>query len=382
MVWLFFLLGVGFLCLGVHPFATYPMSLWLVRRWCYRPIRSQISTDFSETFALCCCAYNEEQVITAKIDNCLALRETRPDLQILFYVDAATDRTAEILQDPHVTVCVAPQRAGKTHGMNRLGALAEASVLVFTDANVMLDPDALNKLGPYFADPEIGCVCGHLRYVNASAGATAALGALYWRFEEWVKQLETATGSAMGADGSLFAIRRSLSRPVPDNLIDDMFVSLSILCDGHRVVRAGDVIARELAATAPAEEFRRKARIACQAFNVHRRLWPRLRRLDRLTVYKYVSHKLLRWFSGISLALGGASLELALVAAGYSNVAVTLLLLVVVLTLLGWRRWGKVPSRFWEIVSALAGTALGVWYSTRGLDFQVWTPTQSAREKS
>ena len=380
MVWLFIVLGVGLLWLGLHPFTTYPMSLWLIHRWHRRAAQPAISADARDTFALCCCAYNEEHVIGAKVDNCLALRETRPDLQILFYVDAATDRTAELLQDRNVTLYVAPQRAGKTHGMNRLTGLADASVLVFTDANVMLDPNALNNLERYFADPEIGCVCGHLRYVNPNAGATANLGALYWRFEEWVKQLETDTGSAMGADGSLFAIRRSLSRQVPDNLIDDMFVSLSILCDGHRVVRAGDVMAYELAATAPAEEFRRKVRIACQAFNVHRRLWPRLRRLDGLTVYKYVSHKLLRWFSGISLALGAACLELALALAGFTVLAAALLLLVVALALAGWRGWGKLPARLWEIVTALAGTALGIWYSTRGVDFQVWTPPQSARQ--
>jgi len=381
MVWFFLVLGAGLLWLGLHPFTTYPMSLWLIRGWRRRPVRPATSAASTKTFALCCCAYNEEQVIGLKVDNCLALRETHPDLQILFYIDAATDRTAELLQDRDVTLYVAPQRAGKTHGMNRLTTLADASVLVFTDANVMLDANALTNLARYFADPEIGCVCGHLRYVNPNAGATAALGALYWRFEEWVKQMESDTGSAMGADGSLFAIRQSLSRPVPDNLIDDMFVSFSILCDGYRLVRAGDVLAYELATTAPAEEFRRKTRIACQAFNVHRRLWARLRQLDRLTVYKYVSHKLVRWFSGISLALGAACLELALLTAGYVDVAITLLLLVVVLTLLGWQRWGKLPSRFWEIVSALAGTALGVWYSARGLDFQVWTPTQSARER-
>lgn len=382
MIWLFFSLGVGLVWLGLHPFATYPISLWLIRRWLYQPPQPRIPADPPETFALCCCAYNEEHVIGAKVENCLALRETQPDLQILFYVDAATDRTAELLRDLDVTLYVAPQRAGKTHGMNRLTALANASVLVFTDANVMLDPDALNALARHFADPEIGCVCGHLRYLNANAGATAALGALYWRFEEWVKQLETDTGSAMGADGSLFAIRRSLSQPVPDNLIDDMFVSLRILCDGYRVVRADDVEAYELSATASGEEFRRKARIACQAFNVHRRLWPRLRHLGPLTVYKYVSHKLLRWFSGINLALGAVCFELALAIAGYVDVAVALLILVAVLTLFGWRRWGTLPARFWEVVSALAGTTLGIWYSTRGVDFQVWTPTQSARKRA
>lgn len=383
MVWLFVVLGLGLLWLGLHPFTTYPISLWLIRRWRYRPMRPLVSADSHEKFALCCCAYNEEHVIGAKVENCLALREMRPDLQILFYVDAATDRTAELLQDRGFALYVAPQRAGKTHGMNRLTGLAHASsVLVFTDANVMLDPNALNNLERYFSDPEVGCVCGHLRYVNPDAGATANLGALYWRFEEWVKQLETDTGSAMGADGSLFAIRRSLSQEVPDNLIDDMFVSLNILCDGHRVVRAGDVMAYELAATAPAEEFRRKVRIACQAFNVHRRLWPRLRQLDRLSVYKYVSHKLLRWFSGISLALGAAWLELALAVAGHAEVAAAFLLFVVALALAGSRRWAKLPARFWEITTALAGTALGVWYSTRGVDFQVWTPPQSARQSA
>src|SRR5579864_4597069 len=232
MVRVLFLLGAGFLWLGLHPFTTYPLSLCLIRLWRRRPAVPAAPGSAGESFALCFCAYNEERVIGEKIENCLMLRQTRPELAILAYVDAATDRTTEILRahEPEVTLHVSPRRAGKTHGMNRLGSLADASILVFTDANVMLDRDALTRLEGYFADPDVGCVCGHLRYVNAGAGATAALGAFYWRFEEWVKQLESETGSAMGADGSLFAIRRSLSRPVPDNLIDDMYVSLSILC--------------------------------------------------------------------------------------------------------------------------------------------------------
>jgi cellulose synthase/poly-beta-1,6-N-acetylglucosamine synthase-like glycosyltransferase len=382
MVALIFLLAIGFLWLGLHPFTTYPLSLRVIRA--LRPRRSPGAAPAPErqTFALCFCAYNEERVIDKKVQNCLALRQTQPQLEILAYVDAATDRTGEILRSHggDVRLHMSPERHGKTPGMNRLVAAAEASILVFTDANVMLDDDALVRLEGYFADPEVGCVCGHLRYVNPGAGATAALGALYWRFEEQLKQLESDTGSAMGADGSLFAIRRSLAHPVPDNLIDDMYVSLSILCDGYRVVRAGDVVAYELAATTPAEEFRRKVRIACQAFNVHRRLWPRLRRLDRLTVYKYVSHKLLRWFSLGCLALGAAFFELGLVAAGMAWPAIAVAAGTGTLALLGYRRRGRWPSRFWEVASALAGTAVGLWYSLRGVDFQVWTPAESARD--
>jgi cellulose synthase/poly-beta-1,6-N-acetylglucosamine synthase-like glycosyltransferase len=381
MVWVLFSIGAGLLWLGLHPFTSYPLSLWLIRAL-RPPLSPRRSVALGDTFALCFSAYNEERVIGDKIDNCLALRQTRPELEILTYVDAATDRTTELLStyEREFTLCVSSRRAGKTHGMNRLASLAKASVLVFTDANVMLDRQALARLEPYFANPQIGCVCGHLRYVNAGAGTTAALGALYWRFEEWLKQLESDTGSAMGADGSLFAIRRSLSRPVPENLIDDMFVSLSILCDGFRVVRADDVVAYELAVTSRAEEFRRKVRIACQAFNVHRRLWPRLRRLDRLTVYKYLSHKVLRWFSACSLALGAACFELALAAAGFAWIALGSVLLLAAVALSGRYGWGKFPSRLWDIVSALGGTALGVWYSLRGAEFQVWTPAQSARD--
>ncbi len=358
MIWLLFFLGGGFFCLGSHPFATYPLSLWAIRRW-RRSISSSVSAiSRDQTFALCFCAYNEEKVIREKIENCLELRRAIPGLEVLAYVDAATDRT----------------------GMNLLATLTEASILVFTDANVMVDRQALANLRRYFADPKVGCVCGHLTYVNPDATATAATGSLYWRLEEWIKQLETDTGSAIGADGSLFAIRRALRRPVPDHLIDDMFVSLSAICDGFRVVRAGDVMASEATATSSADEFRRKVRISCQAFNVHRLLWPRLRRLDGLTVYKYLSHKFLRWICAYNLALGFAFQELALVIAGLPWFAVVSALLVAGVLQLGHLRRGKWPSQLWDVVGALVGSALGVWYSLRGVTFQVWTPAQSVRE--
>src|SRR3546814_3747931 len=83
-----------------------------------------------------------------------------------------------------------------------------------------------------------------------------------------------------------------------------MFVSLSILCDGYRVVRDSAVVAYERATTDSGDEFRRKVRIACQAFNCHRLLRPRLRKLPPLDRFKYVSHKVLRWFGIYFLAAG------------------------------------------------------------------------------
>ena len=121
--------------------------------------------------------------------------------------------------------------------MNTLVGLTDADIVVFSDANVAFDIAAIPNLVEPFADPDVGAVCGHLMY-TASDGATAATGSLYWRIEERIKALESATGSVIGADGSIFAIRRHLHRAPPPDLIDDMYVSLSILCEGARVVRA------------------------------------------------------------------------------------------------------------------------------------------------
>ena len=109
--------------------------------------------------------------------------------------------------------------------MNVLVSKTSATIVMFTDANVLIDRSAVAVLRRYFADPAIGCVCSDLHYLSAGASATADVGAAYWRFNEWTKGLETATGSVMGADGSLFAIRRRLHRPVPDGLFDDLYVS-------------------------------------------------------------------------------------------------------------------------------------------------------------
>src|ERR1700761_990630 len=153
--------------------------------------------------------------------------------------------------------------------MNTLVQATDADYLVFSDANVMFAPDAIPKLLSPFQDPAVGFVCGHLIYKSVDGNATASTGSAYWRLEEAIKELESRTGSTMGADGSIFAIRRDLHRPAPPDIIDDMFVSMSILCDRYRVVRASDAIAHEETVSRPQEEFRRKIRIACQAFNVH-----------------------------------------------------------------------------------------------------------------
>jgi cellulose synthase/poly-beta-1,6-N-acetylglucosamine synthase-like glycosyltransferase len=297
-------------------------------------------------------------------------------------VDASSDATAEICRrySDRIQLHVSTQRTGKTHGMNLLVGRTQADVVVFTDANVMLDPQALVRLAPHFADPEVGCVCGNLIYTNAADSTTARTGSLYWRLEEGIKRLETDTGSVMGADGSLFAIRRALHQVPPDHIIDDMYVSFMVLCGGHRIVQATDVRAYEESVSSMREEFQRKVRIACQAFNVNRLLWPRLKQLPALSFYKYLSHKLLRWFTIYLLALAYASFAAAALMAGLPLLAVALALGLAALWLLG-HLWPVQPvAQVFDILSAMAGAGVGVWRSMLGDLYQTWQPATSIRK--
>ncbi|HSV68755.1 MAG TPA: glycosyltransferase [Methylibium sp.] len=374
--------------LALHPFATYPLSLWLLARRDrpLPPAPAALPPDEPgrPRLSILMCAYNEAAVLGAKLHHLRELQAAHPPgaVEILVYIDAATDASAAIARrHAHaIGLHVATERHGKTHGMNLLARHARAPILVFTDANVMLAPDALDALERRFRDPAVGCVCADLSYTNAVDSVTAGSGALYWRIEQRIKRLEQRFGSMMGADGSLFAVRRCLHRPPPDHIIDDMYVSLSILCDGWRVIQADDVHAYEASVSASDEEFRRKVRIACQAFNVHRLLWPRLRRLPALTRYQYVSHKLLRWFTIYLLALSALAFEAALLAAGWPGLALALPVIAGGLLWLGHRHGVRPVAQVADILLAFAGTGLGVWRSLRGDRFQTWAPAASIRK--
>src|SRR5258706_10480030 len=252
MAW-WVLLG-AFALLALHPFITYPLSL-LAARALHRVPPPRVRDDTGDlTVAVLCCAYNEEAVIGAKLENSLGLQAAEPGTRVLFYTDGCTDRTAQIIAGAgdRVRLIASDKRQGKSHGMNLLAAAAgDADILLFTDPNVRVDAGAIAAVRRAFADPEVGCVCGHLVYVNPGESATALAGARYWSFDEWLKRLESDTGSCVGADGSLFAIRRHLFKPVPADIIDDFFTSLSIWCAGWRGRIRPQLVAHEGPGTRP-----------------------------------------------------------------------------------------------------------------------------------
>ncbi|MCC6828166.1 MAG: glycosyltransferase [Novosphingobium sp.] len=288
-------LAAIFAILALHPLFTYPFSLSFARD---RTQKVALPADAPRpTLAICMCAYNEAQVITAKMDRLLEIARLYGPATVHVYADAPSDGTTAILQGyaDRADIVVGSERAGKTFGMNLLVSRSSSEMLLFTDANVESEPDVAIQLLEALADPAVGCATARLVYSNSSESPTSALGSLYWSIEEAIKRIESRSVGLVGCDGAMFMMRRSLHiAPSPD-LIDDLYLSLSILISGQRIVSVEHVKVFERSATGATEEKRRKQRIACQAWNVHRALWPRLRKLPMLSLYAYISHRPIKW---------------------------------------------------------------------------------------
>jgi cellulose synthase/poly-beta-1,6-N-acetylglucosamine synthase-like glycosyltransferase len=250
-------------------------------------------------------AFDEEAVIGRRVANVLA-QEYRGSLSLSVGCDGCRDATAERAQaaagaDPRVRVTEFAGRRGKASVVNDLVRQSEAEILVFTDANSEFRPDAVTRLVERFADPAVGAVCGRLELVPAS-GSGPTPETEFWERESRLKEAEGRLGVCLGANGAIYAARRELVAPLPEGaVLDDFRLAARIARDGHKVVFAGDAVARETAPSNVAAEARRRFRIGIGAGEVLRTdswLWNFRRR--PLLALAFVSRKAARWLAPIA----------------------------------------------------------------------------------
>jgi hypothetical protein len=182
----------------------------------------------------------------------------------------------------------------------------------------------------------------------------------------------------MGSDGAFFLIRRELYIPTPPDIIDDMHTSLNVVLQGKRLLSWPSVRAYEKTATDRGDEFRRKIRIACRAFNCYRLLARRLHAQPAMTIYKFYSHKVLRWLT-LPLGLSGAALLVATLLLGGLSTAGLVVITIAAIALALGRLGVRYFKLGFELAVSLLATFLGVIESLRGRRYQVWNSAPSGR---
>jgi biofilm PGA synthesis N-glycosyltransferase PgaC len=301
--------------------------------------------------------HNEGPHLRAKLEDLRAADYPADKMEVIVVSDGSDDDTAAVAERaPGVRVVSWPERRGKPAALNAGARAAAGDVLVFTDANARIPPPSLRELAAPFADPGVGAVCGE-QIITRGASPERA----YWRLEGRLKTWEAAVGSVVGADGSLYAVRRELYRPVPENrlIMDDFYVSLEVVAAGRRLAYAPPAVAYEEALEDGGREFRRKARIMAGSLGALAALsggvWRRVG-------FQLFSHKVLRWL-GPALLL--TALVAAAAAAALGSVVGAVLLGIQVLGYVaaaaGWLLGGGRAPLPWRAAYffALANAALG-----------------------
>jgi cellulose synthase/poly-beta-1,6-N-acetylglucosamine synthase-like glycosyltransferase len=371
------------LAVPAYVYFGYPALIWVVARMRPRPVKRDTITP---RVTLLVALYNEERVIEEKIRNTLAIDYPDESFEALFVSDGCSDRTEEIVrmhEGPRVRLLSLP-RGGKAAALNAGAAAATGEILVFTDANVALAPDSVRVLASAFADPAVGGNSGRKTWVVRTGSDTTELGEnLYWRYDQWQKELESAIGSIFAADGTLYAVRRSLYVPIADPAqADDIAISARVVLQGFRLLFDRNAVAYEEAPAEGADEFRRKVRVTNHSVRALLNLGRPLFTSGFYSV-ELISHKLLRHlvpFFLIPLFLASAAL-----AAGSAVFGTALALQVVFYGLalagaaLRRRRAGavKVFSVPYYFCLVNAAAFVGVLSIARGRRVHAWTPRSS-----
>ncbi len=297
----FFLLGIGFV---VYILAGYPLLLaWLARRG-PNPVRRQFE---EKTVTVLLTVYNGEKWVRAKLESILRLDYPRERMQILVVSDGSTDGTERIAAEfaaEGVQLLRIPH-GGKAAALNAGMERATGEVLFFTDVRQPLERGALRELVACLGDPAVGGASGQAIFLEGEGGREAHVG-LYWSYEKWLRDKLTEVDSLLVASGCIYALRRSLARPLPaDALSDDVYLPMAAIFQGYRFVFERRAIAYDYP-TRLDMEFQRKVRTLAGLLQVVK-AYPRL--LNPLTGvgFHFFCYKLGRLLLPYALLLAAVS---------------------------------------------------------------------------
>ncbi len=278
---------------------------------------------FDETYqpsvSLVVPCFNEADILDDKVANCRSLDYPDDKLEIVFITDGSTDNSVEVLSKyPDVRVLHDDRRGGKTAAENRAMKNVSSEIVVFTDANTVLNREVIKNIVRHFADEKTGCVSGEKRVLTDEKDTATAGEGIYWKYESFLKRLDSELYSAVGAAGELVAFRSERYRDMPeDTLLDDFIQSMEIAADGYKIVYEPEAYAMETGSATIKDEWTRKVRISAGGWQSVKRLCNKITPFKQPVLYfQYLSHRVLRWVVTPFLLILMFLVNLALVFSG------------------------------------------------------------------
>jgi len=289
----------------LYIYVGYPMLVWLSARCRADRIHRHSS---SEPLSIVIVGHNEARRLTSKLDSLFRTERAERIAEVLVGSDGSDDETEAVIAaypDLRVRLVSFDKRRGKPAVLNDVIPMCRSDIVVLTDARQELDPAALVKLTAPFADPRVGVVSGELMF-RTGDGTTAAAGGIgaYWAYEKFIRKCESRFRSVPGATGALYAMRRELFRPVPENtLLDDVVIPMQAVEQGYHCLLEPGAIAWDRPSLSAGQESARKRRTiaGCAQLIINQPHW--LLPWRNPIWWEFVSHKLARLVSPLLLAV-------------------------------------------------------------------------------
>lgn len=373
--------------LVIYPYVIYPLILWIVKNVSNRrnskPKDSQVSWP---SVCIVVSAYNEEGVISQKLDNCQNIDYPKSLLKIVVISDASDDKTDSIVKahaedNDNISLFRQAERLGKTQGINSVMENMASEIVVFSDANAMYEADAVKELVRHFNDPKVGFVVGSALYADGQADAAAVSEGLYWKYELTIKLLESEFHSVVGGDGAIYAIRKELFWPMRQTDINDFVNPLQIVASGSRGVFSREARCYEFASEKFEKEFARKRRIVNRSWRAvltYRNLFSW--RIHGKFLFMLWSHKIIRWFALFFIML--SAISSGIIAYKESSILYTSFFIAILMSMvagLAGRYFdanGKEPPALFYIPYYFYfvnfASLMGIWDNWRGKTYSVW----------
>lgn len=296
------LFWASILLLG-YTYLGYPI---LIFTWASLRPRPPRPRGAEPTVTVLVVAHNESPRIAARLDNLLSLDYPRDQLEIVIGSDGSSDGTVEraaSYEEAGVTVVAFQVRRGKSAVLNDLVPKARGEIVVFADARQRFETGALRALVAPFADPHVGAVSGELILTDNAEGTAVGEGVgFYWRYEKSVRRNESRADSTVRATGAIYAVRRDLFEPIPDDtILDDVLIPARIAHREYRVLFEPGARAYDRAAATAAEEFARKVRTIAGNFQLLARERWLLNPFRNRLWFQTVSHTGLRLLTPLLL---------------------------------------------------------------------------------